>query len=133
MGDGVYLTDHFGQALDFSSYNFAWSDKPAYVLICEVALGRMKKVYQRTIHVPPLKEHDSIKLSGRITHDANQRIYLNDGCMVPAGKLYSKTKPKDEEIPYFVSETNEFCVFDVSQVKIRYLVELKKNQELNQS
>ena len=103
------------------------------MLICEVALGRMKKVYQRTIHVPPLKEHDSIKLSGRITHDANQRIYLNDGCMVPAGKLYSKTKPKDEEIPYFVSETNEFCVFDVSQVKIRYLVELKKNQELNQS
>ena len=53
--------------------------------------------------------------------------------MVPVGKLYSKTKPKDERITHFASEANEFCVFDISQVKIRYLVELKKNQELNQS
>jgi ankyrin repeat protein/predicted DNA-binding WGR domain protein len=125
LGDGIYFTDSFKYASqfcsDFSSFS---SNQSSFVFLGEIVLGKMQKVYGANEIKPITKELMSIKGIGKMTPNKNQRIYLSNGTVVPAGKPIMKyEKPPNSESHWFQFEQNEYVILNKGQVKLRYLVE----------
>ena len=133
FGNGIYFSDVFSNSINFSSnYNNKF-DKPVYVLLCEVACGKIKEFNNPTFQHPPFADYDSVKGLGRYHHDKNKKIYLNDGCMVPLGNLTTRTPPKDKSYYSFGIIYNQYVIYDLSQIKIRYIIELNPNDSIYQN
>ncbi len=122
FGRGVYFADMLSKSLGYSGY-----EDSACLLLCEVALGKMQTVTVPGSAVLPLSnEYNSVMCLGRNTPDWNQRLVLPNGVVVPTGKVVPRQElAEDKTIPYHM-EHNEYIVYDVTQVRIRYLVHLKK-------
>ena len=124
MGKGIYFTDCFQRGLDFSSTKLTNSKYSVYVLVAEVALGKMDKHY-KAFDLKKLAENcQAVKFIGRQHHDKDLNAYTNSNIMVPLGEMITRTAPKDKAITYFEREFNEFVVYDASQVKLRYIIEV---------
>jgi ankyrin repeat protein/predicted DNA-binding WGR domain protein len=128
LGNGLYFSDFFQRAASFSSDFGLWNagNQKVYVLLVEVALGKMQKVW-RTEDVKALgTEFNSIKGQGRQTPDKSQRIYLSNGTMIPLGKPVVKHERPPGNTNYFEFQESEYAIFNKTQAKIRYLVELTR-------
>ena len=68
----------------------------------------------------------SIAMSNRIAADGD--VDDGTGCVVPLGEVI-KTKVDGKPIGKTSVNVNEFIVYDVSQVRMRYLLRLKMNEE----
>jgi len=47
LGDGIYFTDRFGKATNYSDikqWNYDGKEEYAYIFLCEVMLGNCKKI-----------------------------------------------------------------------------------------
>lgn len=126
LGKGIYFSDAFQRSIPFSShFNCDFKNKPSYIMLCEVALGKMFKGDTKEIAKEMPADCQSVKGQGRKVHNKNQRVYLSNGCMVPIGDFVdSKKASRDQRKMWNYFEYNEFAVYDPSQVKIRYLLEL---------
>ena len=60
---------------------------------------------------------------GEVGPDYSQSVTLENGVTVPCGPEVRYPEPKEE---CFCLEHNEYIVYDTSQVRLRYLVELKR-------
>ena len=60
---------------------------------------------------------------GKSTPDKNDWVTLENGCVVPIGKMVN-TVTKTEASSYSLLY-NEYIVYDVSQIKMRYLVKVE--------
>ncbi len=65
----------------------------------------------------------STKGVGKSEPDRKGWITLDDGCMVPLGKIKQVIDSK-EAINYALLY-NEYVVYDVSQIKLKYLVKIQ--------
>ena len=93
LGKGIYFSDVFTKSIEYSKNHYLKnSNESVFILFCEVALGKMKKIY--TIdRVETLESgFDSIKGRGKTTHLKEQDLYLNNGCLVPLGKVREKNE-----------------------------------------
>ncbi|CAG4983806.1 unnamed protein product [Parnassius apollo] len=115
FGKGVYFADMFSKS---PNYCFANKNNPTgFVLVCEVALGEMKKCYRaQYISELPAGKH-SVWGVGQTQPDPAQNRVLDDGIVVPLGTPISK-KVRSSLL------YNEFIVYDVSQINVKYLVQL---------
>lgn len=65
----------------------------------------------------------STKGVGKSEPDSSDWVTLEDGCVVPIGQLKNMVSP--EKASEYSLLYNEFIVYDVSQVKLRYLVKVE--------
>ena len=116
FGKGVYFADMVSKS---ANYCFTNRDNPTgLILICEVALGDM---YERTNSEYVTKLPDgkhSTKGVGRTQPDPKATIKRDDGVEVPIGKAIDDGKNKSSLL------YNEYIVYDVAQVKIKYLLKV---------
>ncbi|XP_059048332.1 poly [ADP-ribose] polymerase [Achroia grisella] len=117
FGKGIYFADMVTKS---ANYCFAHRKDPVGVmLLCEVALGNMKEC-ERSEYVTKLPaDRHSVWGIGITQPDPAQARTLPDGTIVPLGPPVD-LKNRNVSLLY-----NEFIVYDVAQVNVKYVMEMK--------
>ncbi|XP_012722785.2 poly [ADP-ribose] polymerase 1 [Fundulus heteroclitus] len=120
FGKGVYFADMVSKSANYC--HTSQSDPVGLILLAEVALGNMHEL-KKASHVTKLpKGKHSVKGLGRTAPDPNASVTL-DGVQVPLGKGVN-TNIDDTSLLY-----NEYIVYDVAQVNLKYLLKIKFNYQ----
>lgn len=124
FGKGVYFADFFSKSQQYCSNNYGLGSKTnLFILLAEVVVGKSLEKYQgENIEKLP-SGHHSVKALGREGPDYSQSVILEDGVTVPCGPHMQYPQP--EPGTYLYLQHNEYIVYHVSQVRLRYLLELK--------
>jgi len=119
FGKGIYFADMFAK-----SYPYCRSTpgEHSFMLLSEVALGKMHEVKVPTYTEQVPDGYDSVLGLGRRGPDFSQSIVLPNGVRIPISGAVEHVRKADE--PYRHLEYNEYIVYNPTQVRMRYLVEL---------
>lgn len=121
FGKGVYFAD-----ISSKSANYCYptrSKNTGFVLLCEVSLGKTNDLLAADYDADKLpKGCNSTKGLGKIAPSAEGYETLPDGVVVPSG-IPSDTGVENSE--GYTLNYNEYVVYDVKQVRSRFLVQLK--------
>lgn len=118
FGKGVYFANMVSKSANYTAATR--SSDVACMLLCEVALGDMNELKQADFYasnLPPGKL--STKGLGHNYPDPNGNVTLPDGTIVPLGKEV-KGKIDGGALLY-----DEFIVYNVAQIRMKYLVKMK--------
>lgn len=120
FGKGVYFADMFSKS---ANYCFASPSSPVGVLLlCEVALGDMVELLAANYHADNLPAGKlSTKGVGVTAPDPSEFCTLPDGVIVPLGR------PKKQSATRGSLLYNEFIVYNVEQIRMRYVLQVKFN------
>lgn len=92
------------------------------MLLCEVAVGSTSDKFQADYNANNLPQgKHSTKGLGKMFPPPESYIDLN-GVLVPIGKPKTTTNDANYSLLY-----NEYIVYDIKQVKLRYLLRLRFN------
>lgn len=119
---GVFFADMFTVSSGYCDHAAGYQ----MLLLCEVALGDIFETKQTEGDVGELQApFKSVKALGRRGPRKDKRIVMPNGCTVPVGKVvdYYTDRKADDQLP--VLGESEYIVYDLSQVRIRYLVQVK--------
>ncbi|XP_051118900.1 poly [ADP-ribose] polymerase 2 [Andrographis paniculata] len=124
FGKGVYFADMFSK-----SANYCCSTRSAsagVLLLCEVALGDMAELLSANYDADKLPTGKlSTKGVGATAPDPSEAKTLDDGVVVPLGK------PKEQQHQAGGAKGsllyNEYIVYNVEQIRMRYLVQVNFN------
>ncbi|KAK7907813.1 hypothetical protein WMY93_016425 [Mugilogobius chulae] len=120
FGKGVYFADMVSKSANYC--HTSQSDPVGLLLLAEVALGSMHEL-KKAAHITKLpKGKHSVKGVGRTAPDPNATVSL-EGIQVPLGKGIN-TNIDDTSLLY-----NEYIVYDVAQVNLKYLLKIKFNYQ----
>ncbi|XP_013855625.1 poly [ADP-ribose] polymerase 1 [Austrofundulus limnaeus] len=120
FGKGVYFADMVSKSANYC--HTSQSDPVGLILLAEVALGNMHEL-KKASHITKLpKGKHSVKGLGRTAPDPNATTSLN-GVQVPLGKGVH-TNIDDTSLLY-----NEYIVYDVAQINLKYLLKIKFNYQ----
>ncbi|KAM8847132.1 poly [ADP-ribose] polymerase 1 [Synchiropus picturatus] len=118
FGKGVYFADMVSKSANYC--HTSQSDPTGLLLLAEVALGNMHEL-KKAAHITKLpKGKHSVKGLGRSAPDSQATVDL-DGVQVPLGKGVD-TNIDDTSLLY-----NEYIVYDVAQINMKYLLKIKFN------
>uniref|UniRef100_A0A669CMS2 Poly [ADP-ribose] polymerase n=1 Tax=Oreochromis niloticus TaxID=8128 RepID=A0A669CMS2_ORENI len=129
FGKGVYFADMVSKSANYC--HTSQSDPVGLILLGEVALGNMKylplclSVFKTAcvcVHIIIFTLGFFIPGLGRTAPDPNATVTLN-GVQVPLGKGVH-TNIDDTSLLY-----NEYIVYDVAQVNLKYLLKIKFNYQ----
>merc|ERR1712141_209396 len=116
FGKGIYFADMVSKSANYCRTSS--SNPLGLMLLCEVALGNMYELlHAKAIEKLPKGKH-SCKGVGRTGPDPNCDHLLPDGVIVPIGK------GTDQHIGAASLLYNEYIVYDVAQVRMKYLIKL---------
>ncbi|XP_004605484.1 poly [ADP-ribose] polymerase 1 [Sorex araneus] len=118
FGKGIYFADMVSKSANYC--HTSQGDPIGLILLGEVALGNMHEL-KHASHISKLpKGKHSVKGLGKTTPDPSASITM-DGVEVPLGT----------GIPSGVNDTcllyNEYIIYDIAQVNLKYLLKLKFN------
>lgn len=117
FGKGIYFADMVSKSANYCCTDT--TNNVGLMLLSEVALGEMYELYQaKYVEKLPKGKH-SVKGIGRTEPNPDATVKLND-IDVPVGEGVQPTLPKNTGLLY-----NEFIVYDVAQVNIKYLLKLE--------
>ncbi|VDM35148.1 unnamed protein product [Hydatigera taeniaeformis] len=118
FGKGVYFADCASKS---ANYTYPTSNNNVGIMaLCEVSLGEINPLVNADYNANQLPEgKHSVQGVGRNMPDPSTWITLDDGVVVPCGNLI-ESKVDNATLWY-----NEFIVYDVRQIRLRYLVQLK--------
>lgn len=120
FGKGVYFADMVSKSANYCHTSQA--DPTGLILLADVALGNMHEL-KKASHITKLpKGKHSVKGLGRTAPDPSATTKL-DGVEVPLGKG-STTNIEDTSLLY-----NEYIVYDVAQVNLKYLLKIRFNYQ----
>lgn len=120
FGKGVYFADMVSKSANYC--HTSQSDPVGLLLLAEVALGNMHEL-KKASHITKLpKGKHSVKGLGRTAPDPAASVTL-DGVQVPLGKG-AHTNIDDTSLLY-----NEYIVYDVAQINMKYLLKIKFNYQ----
>ena len=142
FGKGIYFADMFSKSHSYAAHRVSGSQESTLMLLCEVALGNMKKLTQaEPIEKLPAGEH-SVQGLGARGPDYSRSLTLPSGVMIPSGnvKSYEVTEELKRNFtpspywpaghpnnqPRYLLGNNEFIVYNNSQVSLRYLLQIVK-------
>lgn len=136
FGDGVYFSDIFNKCFQYANTNnfgrFAGETKKSpkrYVFLCEVVLGKMQRLMQATqVTGLPNDQFQSVMGCGRIGPNPAGNIYMANGCVIPLGNLVASQQANGGGNRFgdgFSLQYNEYVVYNTTQVRIRYILELR--------
>ncbi|XP_006365384.1 poly [ADP-ribose] polymerase 2-like isoform X4 [Solanum tuberosum] len=119
FGKGVYFADMFSKS---ANYCYASSAaKNGVLLLCEVALGEMNELLSANYDADKLPSGKlSTKGVGATAPDPKASQRLEDGVIVPLGN--PKNQRKQGSLLY-----NEFIVYNVEQIRMRYVIQVEFN------
>lgn len=116
FGKGIYFADMVSK-----SANYCYTSKfnsTGLLLLCEVALGDMyEKKTSEYITKLPANKH-STKGLGQTAPNPKETVTTSDGVEIPLGK------PKDTKVSNTSLLYNEYIIYDVAQVNIKYLLKV---------
>jgi len=117
FGKGVYFADMVSKSAQYCYHST--SDNTGLLLLCDVALGNCNdKLYaDYNANQLPADKH-STKGCGRTAPDESSTITF-DGMKIPLGKGANSSVPNGS-LMY-----NEFIVYDISQIRMKYLLKVK--------
>ncbi|KAL6515968.1 Poly [ADP-ribose] polymerase 2 [Orobanche gracilis] len=122
FGKGVYFADMFSK-----SANYCCSTKSAnagVLLLCEVALGDMAELLTANHQADKLPAGKlSTKGVGSTAPDLSEAATLGNGVVVPLGR------PKEQSGPKGALRYNEYIVYNVEQIRMRYIVNVNFNSK----
>ncbi|XP_021839258.2 poly [ADP-ribose] polymerase 2 isoform X2 [Spinacia oleracea] len=120
FGKGVYFADMFSKS---ANYCYSSSSAPTGVLLlCEVALGEMEELLHSNYSADKLPAGKlSTKGVGSTAPDMSEAQVLDDGVVVPSGKPVQKKDAKGSLL------YNEYIVYNVDQIRMRYVIQVKFN------
>jgi len=113
FGKGVYFANMVSKS---ANYCFTSKASPTGILmLSEVALGKMYEVGHSEYMDEPRKGFQSTKGFGRTHPDPKASEFLPNGCEIPLGK--------PETLSTLATSLlyDEFIVYNVAQIKTRYL------------
>jgi hypothetical protein len=88
-----------------------------------VALGNVRELTNADFNASRLPPNThATKGVGRTQPDPTQTHTLPDGTLVPLGRGVPSGRPDARHLEY-----NEYIVYDVSQIRIRYLLKVRFN------
>ncbi|XP_035851369.1 poly [ADP-ribose] polymerase 1 isoform X2 [Sander lucioperca] len=120
FGKGVYFADMVSKSANYC--HTSQSDPVGLLLLAEVALGNTHEL-KKASHITKVpKGKHSVKGLGRTAPDPGATVTL-DGVQVPLGKGVN-TNIDDTSLLY-----NEYIVYDVAQVNMKYLLNVKFNYQ----
>uniref|UniRef100_A0A665TTI2 Poly [ADP-ribose] polymerase n=1 Tax=Echeneis naucrates TaxID=173247 RepID=A0A665TTI2_ECHNA len=120
FGKGVYFADMVSKSANYC--HTSQSDPVGLILLAEVALGSMHEL-KKASHITKLpKGKHSVKGLGRTAPDPSATVNLNN-VQVPLGKGVH-TNIDDTSLLY-----NEYIVYDVAQINMKYLLKIKFNYQ----
>ena len=129
FGKGVYFADCFAKSSGYSSPMFSYDlndskfGNTCLILLCEVVVGKSQELFGANCEANKLpKGCLSTKGIGQQEPDPKGSIYTPNGTEVPLGAL------KQNEFPvntYSYLTYNEYIVYDISQIRLKYLIEYK--------
>ncbi|XP_049866080.1 poly [ADP-ribose] polymerase [Pectinophora gossypiella] len=118
FGKGIYFADMVSKSANYCCTNK--SNPTGIMLLCEVALGDMRECRQsEMITKLPAGQHSTWGI-GRTQPDPKMNRVLDDGTIVPLGK---PVQNKGQTSLLY----NEFIVYDVAQVNVKYLLQMRFN------
>ncbi|KAL0486628.1 poly ADP-ribose polymerase [Acrasis kona] len=121
FGKGVYFADSVSKS---ANYCFAdRSNNTGVLLLSEVALGNCRERYNAEFVMDlPNQNHQSTKGVGRQHPDPKDYVKIENDVVVPLGKMIDQEGHggKINALMY-----NEFIVYDVKQINIKYLLKTK--------
>ncbi|KAH9730482.1 poly (ADP-ribose) polymerase 2 [Citrus sinensis] len=117
FGKGVYFADMFSKS---ANYCYASPSATAGVLLlCEVALGDMSELLYANYDADKLPDGKlSTKGVGQTAPDPLEAETLEDGVIVPLGKPKEQLNSKGHLL------YNEYIVYNVDQIRMRYVVQV---------
>ena len=93
------------------------------ILLCEVALGKSWELMKATNVSPPLPDGcHSVMGVGANTPDPNKDVVIPNGMILPLGKIIQRIDTTGN----LTLNNNEYVVYNEDQVKIRYLVAMRR-------
>jgi len=114
-GKGIYFADMFAKSIGYCGPIYGQS---SFMLLCEVALGKMRSA-AKTNSVEELPQgYHSLCAKGSKRPSFSESIVLPNGVRIPIGSV--ETSQDQRSYTYY----SEYIVPDVSQVRIRYIVEI---------
>ncbi|WOL12197.1 hypothetical protein Cni_G20962 [Canna indica] len=120
FGKGVYFADMFSKS---ANYCYATNQsRDGVLLLCEVALGDMAELTAANCNADHLPEGKlSTKGVGGNAPDPSESQVLEDGVVVPLGK------PKKQNDLQCSLLYNEYIVYNVEQIQMRYVLHVTFN------
>ncbi|KAK5642118.1 hypothetical protein RI129_008285 [Pyrocoelia pectoralis] len=118
FGKGIYFADMVSKSANYCCTSSI--DNTGLMLLSEVALGEMHELYNASYIEKLPKGKHSVKGVGRTEPDPKGTISLKDKTEVPLGKGIELERSKNTSLLY-----NEYIVYDVAQVNIKYLLKMK--------
>ncbi|KAF0934541.1 hypothetical protein E2562_025636 [Oryza meyeriana var. granulata] len=120
FGKGVYFADMFSKS---ANYCYASEDcRSGVLLLCEVALGEMNELLKADYDANNLpKGKLSTKGVGQTAPIIAESKITDDGVIVPLGK------PKEEPSKRGSLLYNEYIVYNVDQIRMRYVLHVSFN------
>jgi len=122
-GKGIYFADTFGKSSGYCT------GTTKLMLMCEVALGKIKELYRAEYMESPPAGFNSVKGMGERGPDFTKSIVLPNGVIIPSGSMIAYP-PVPEDIAktlgyYSRIGRNEYIVYNTSQTRMRYLIQFK--------
>lgn len=132
FGSGIYFADIFNKSYNYSynfmPYNFRnnlMNRSKRYMFLCEVALGnQMVLTNAKQVKKMPNNQYQSVWGYGKIEPHPEKNIYLANGTRVPIGEIVAAKPREMKKNQYWALQHHEYVVYDTTQVRIKYLVEL---------
>ncbi|KAE9414801.1 hypothetical protein Angca_003723 [Angiostrongylus cantonensis] len=119
FGKGVYFADMVSKSANYCKILSDNTD--GLLLLCDVALGKVKEELHAIDHsLKSLKTFNSVQGIGKTEPNPISTIESEEGYSVPLGKPVKADKGDGSSLLY-----NEYIVYDVDQIMIRYLVRTK--------
>ena len=132
FGKGIYTADCFSKAANYC-FVAESRQRTGLIVLCEVQVGKSLELTQADYDAEQKlgSAFQSTKGMGKWFPKPGEQVVLDEGVVVPQGKLVSK----DEELKSYSSQRlatqysggllyNEYIVYDPSRVRMKYLVEL---------
>ena len=135
FGKGIYLSDMYQKSIAYcdtfvDKSNPQVKRKISYILLCEAALGEIYEANKSNLDIenlPFLKNgYNSLKSISSSGPDLNKKFICNNGIIIPLGSIVSYNK-NINNFMYTTTTYPEYVIYDTSQVKIRYIVQVEKN------
>uniref|UniRef100_H2YR29 Poly [ADP-ribose] polymerase n=1 Tax=Ciona savignyi TaxID=51511 RepID=H2YR29_CIOSA len=122
FGKGLYFADMVSKSANYCATSAR--NTVGLAMLADVALGNSYELTEaKNVRKLPKSTH-SVKGLGKTEPDPSTHVTLDSGVVVPMGKGVNADlgKHKDTSLLY-----NEYIVYDVAQVNLKYLVQFKFN------
>lgn len=116
FGKGVYFADMVSKSANYCNRD---ENNSGLVLLCQVALGKTKACYEKNPKIKLEEEFNSAKGIGKTYPNPDETHIREDGVKIPLGKPISERNIVSQ------LEHHEYIVYNESQIKIEYLLELE--------